>query len=268
MKYEVISLSEKYHKLGEKAYVECYIPSLFTNADPVFNEQKWPAMVVCPGGGYGFVSDREAEPIALQFTAENYRVFVVRYSCAPACFPQQLREVAATMELIYENAESWNIDTKKISIIGFSAGGHLASQYSNRWNCPEVRALFPESKPVQAAVLSYPVITADERYSHAGSIENFKDANASCEKLVTAQTPPTFLWHTAEDGLVPVENSLIYAMALSAKKVPYELHIYPHGYHGLATADVVTNLAENLTASIRRTDRWMDDVKSWLKMVL
>ena len=145
MKYEVISLSEKYPKLGEKAYVECYIPSLFTNADPVFNEQKWPAMVVCPGGGYGFASDREAEPIALQFTAENYRVFVVRYSCAPACFPQQLREVAAVMELIYENAESWNIDTDKISIIGFSAGGHLAAQYSNRWNCPEIREIFPES---------------------------------------------------------------------------------------------------------------------------
>ncbi len=266
MKYEVISLSEKYPKLGEKAYVECYIPSLFTNADPVFNEQKWPAMVVCPGGGYGFASDREAEPIALQFTAENYRVFVVRYSCAPACFPQQLREVAAVMELIYENAENWNIDTKKISIIGFSAGGHLAAQYSNRWNCPEIREIFPKSKPVAAAVLSYPVITADEKYTHAGTVQNFNGPGASCEELVTAQTPPTFLWHTAEDATVPVENSLFYAKALSAHKVPYELHIYPKGYHGLATADGVTNIADD--PWIRRAADWMDEVKSWLKLVL
>lgn len=267
MKYQVISLSEKFPKLGEHASVECYIPDLFTNADPIFNEQKWPAMVICPGGAYEFVSDREAEPIALQFTAENYRAFVVRYTEAPqACFPQQMREVAAAMEVIHENAAEWNIDTDKIFIIGFSAGGHLAAQYSNRWNCPEIRELFPNSKKVAAAVLSYPVITADPNYSHAATIANFNDAHASCEKLVTEQTPPTFLWHTADDAVVPVENSLFYAKALSAHKVPYELHIYPHGTHGLATADGVTNI--QLDQWTARASGWMDEVKSWLKLVL
>lgn len=267
MKYQVISLREKYPKLGENACVECYVPSPFTNADPIFNEQKWPAVVICPGGSYEFVSDREAGPIAMQFTAENYRAFVVRYTEAPkACFPQQLREVAAVMELIYENAGAWNIDTDKIFIIGFSAGGHLAAQYSNRWNCQEIRELFPGSKPVAAAVLSYPVITADPNYSHGATIANFNDANASCEELVTAQTPPTFLWHTADDALVPVENSLLYAKALSAHKVPYELHIYPHGTHGLATADGVTNI--HLDQWTARASGWMDEVKSWLKLVL
>ena len=85
---------------------------------------------------------------------------------------------------------------------------------------------------------------------------------------MTEQTPPTFLWHTAEDTCVPVENSLFYAMALSAHNVPYELHIYPKGCHGLATADTVTNLAENITPWICRTAGWMDEVKSWLKLVL
>ena len=118
-------------------------------------------------------SDREAESIALQFLAEGYRAAVVRYSCAPHCFPQQLREVAGAMEIIYENAEEWNIDVSRIGIIGFSAGGHLAAQYSNRYNCTEVREVFPESKPVQACILSYPVLIDDPQYWHKGSIKNF-----------------------------------------------------------------------------------------------
>lgn len=266
MKYQVISLREKYPNLGGHACVECYIPEQFTNADPLFNQRNWPALVVCPGGGYTMTSDREAEPIALKFVAENYRVFVVRYSVAPCHFPQQLREVAAVMELIHENAAEWNIDTQKVAIMGFSAGGHLAAQYSNRWNCPEVREIFPDSKPVQASVLCYPVITANERYSHAGSIINYNGTGASCEELVTAKTPPTFLWHTADDAVVPVENSLFYAKALSAHKVPYELHIYPHGTHGLATADDATIVY--MDRWIEQVNGWLEEAKAWLKLTL
>lgn len=266
MKYQVISLSEKYPNLGENACVECYIPDLFTNADPLFNQRNWPVIVVCPGGGYMNTSDREAEPIALQFTAEHYRVFVVRYSVKPIGFPQQLREVAAVMELIHENAEAWHIDTQKIAIMGFSAGGHLAAQYSNRWNCPEVRERFPDSKKAAASILCYPVITADPQYAHAGSIENYNGTGASCEELVTEQTPPTFLWHTADDAVVPVENSLLYAKALSAHKVPYELHIYPHGTHGLATADEPTIVY--MDPWIEQVHSWLEEAKRWLKLVL
>ena len=238
-------LKEYFPELGEQdcnAYVDCYIPDTIG----IVKDKKYPSMVVCPGGGYHGVSDREAEVIGLQFLSMEYRVFVITYSVAPHAFPQQLREVAGAMELIYQNAKEWSIDVNKIGIIGFSAGGHLAAQYSNRYDCPEVREIFPESKPVQASILSYAVLSADPRYRHAGTIRNFvghadpidvTEKGCSCDLIVSDKTPPTFLWHTAEDQAVPVECSLLYAQALSAHKVPFELHIYPYGKHGLATAD-------------------------------
>ena len=270
-------LKEYFPKLGENgcnAYMDAYIPSAFENAGEALATKKYPCMVVCPGGGYGMTSDREAESVALQFVAEGYRAVVVRYSCKPHVFPQHLREVAGAMELVYKNADDWNIDISRIAIIGFSAGAHLAAQYSNRYDCPEVRQLFPESKPVQASILSYPVITDDPNYSHAGSIKNYlgyepterNEKGCANECMVSEKTPPTFLWHTVEDKTVPVQNSLLYAMALSDHKVPYEMHIYPFGEHGLSTADGVV-YAEEKAPNVARTRKWVDDVKTWLKMM-
>ncbi len=277
MKTEKIYLTELFPQLGENgcnAYVDCYIPSAITAHGDTMMNKKYPCMIVCPGGGYSMTSDREAEPIAMQFVAEGYRAVIVRYSCAPYCFPQQLREVAAAMEVIYEHAEEWKIDTSRTTIIGFSAGGHLAAQYSNRYDCPEVREMFPESKPVQASILSYPVITDEPKYAHMGSIINYlghepsvrNEDGCACECMVSENTPPTFLWHTAEDTCVPVQNSLIYAKALSDHKIPYELHIYPWGWHGLSTVDGVTETGE-YEPKVARARKWLEDVKTWLKMI-
>lgn len=270
-------LKEYFPELGENgcnAYMDCYIPSAFENAGEALATKKYPCMVVCPGGGYGMTSDREAECIALQFVAEGYRAVVVRYSVAPNIFPQHLREVAGAMELIYKNADAWNIDVARIAIIGFSAGAHLAAQYSNRYDCSEVRELFSESKPVQASILSYPVITDDPQYKHGGSIKNYlgyepterNEKGCANECVVSEKTPPTFIWHTAEDQVVPVQNSLLYAKALSDYKVPFELHIYPYGEHGLATVDGVV-YAEEKAPNVARARKWVDDVKTWLKMI-
>lgn len=254
---------------GANAYIDTYVP------ETIYKKKKYPCMVVIPGGGYHATSDREAEVIGIPFMAEGYRIVVVRYSVAPHRFPQHLREVAGAMELIYQHAEEWNIDTTKISIIGFSAGGHLAAQYSNRYNCPEVREIFPDSKPVQAAILCYAVLSADERYRHAGTIKNYvghsdpvepTECLVSCELTVTEDTPPTYLWHTAEDGAVPVECSLIYAQALRAHKVPFELHIYPYGQHGLALANE-TVYEETLPPEKAYVQKWVDEVKGWLKLI-
>lgn len=276
MKYEKLYLKEYFPELGENgcnAYVECYIPATIQEHD--LGNKVYPCIVVCPGGGYHYTSERESEVIAMQFLPEGYRVFVVQYSVAPHGFPQQLREVAGTMELIYRNAEEWHADPSRVAIIGFSAGGHCAAQYSNRYDCPEVREIFPESKPVQASILSYPVITADPKYTHAGTVYNFvgghtpvdlEEKGVSCHLVVSDKTPPTFLWHTAEDEIVPVENSLFYARALRDHNVPFELHIYPVGPHGLSVvSDQV--YVNPLDDKVKRAGKWVEDMKSWLKMM-
>lgn len=276
MKYEKLYLKEYFPELGENgcnAYVECYIPA--TIQEHNLSGKVFPGIVVCPGGGYDYTSERESEVIATQFLSEGYRVFVVQYSVNPHGFPQQLREIAGTMEIIYKNAEEWHVDTSRMAIIGFSAGGHCAAQYSNRYDCPEVRELFPESKPVQASILSYPVITADPKYTHAGTVRNFvgghtptdlEEKGVSCHLVVSDKTPPTFLWHTAADELVAVENSLLYAHELSEHKIPFEMHIYPFGAHGLSIATEQV-YADPLNEKAKRAGKWVEDMKSWLKMM-
>ena len=170
--------------------------------------------MVCDHTAWGFVEfwsplgqilhviGRLTIPIMCFFVAEGYRAMVVHYSCKPHSYPQHLREMAGVMELVHKNADDWNIDTSKVAVIGFSAGAHLAAQYSNRYDCKEIRQLFPESKQVQAAILSYPVITDDPQYINSGSFHNYlgytptnrNEKGCSNECMVSEKTPPTFIW--------------------------------------------------------------------------
>ncbi len=234
-----------------------------------------PTVLLCPGGAYVDVSSRESEPIAMQFAAKGYNVAILKYSCSPHRFPTQLREAAAAMELLYENSEQWHCDTGRIAIMGFSAGGHLAGHYSNCFDCEEVRAVFPDSKPVQVSILCYPVITGDPAHRHLGSFQNLsgheEPTQADLEKLsverhVSDRTPPAFLWHTAADGGVPVMNSLLYAQQLSAHGIPFALHVYPYGHHGLSTVDAQTNNA--LEPKVAYAAAWMDELMQFLKHTL
>lgn len=271
-----INLKDRFPFLGEDGRdpnVTVYLP------DPMLEmgrgDWKRPCLVICPGGGYGMCSDREAEPIAFHFLPEGFNVFVIRYSVAPHRFPAQLREVAAVMELVYENAEAWHSDVSRIAIMGFSAGGHLAAHYSTCYDTDEVRQVFPESKPVQASLLCYPVISGEPHVGHLGSFRNLlgveqltqeQIGSFSCDRRVTAHTPPAFLWHTAADNVVPVANSLRYAAALAEHNIPFSLHIYPAGWHGLATVDEQTN--NPLPQEIRHAADWLDAAKKWLKITL
>lgn len=276
MKYQNRFLQECFpvlQNLNSEASITAYLPD---NMSEIGQEnKKRPCILICPGGGYEYCSQREAEPIALQFLPEGFNVFVLNYSCAPHRYPTQLCEVAAAMELIHRNAEEWHCDTTRIAIMGFSAGGHLAAHYSNAYDCEEVRAIFPDSKPVQASVLCYPVITADPRWAHLSSFDSLtgiqgrtpEDAeHYSCEKLVHKQTPPAFLWHTATDTCVPVMNSLLYAQGLASHGVPFELHIYPCGAHGLATCDEQTRVP--LLPDEKYDHAWLGCAKKWLKKIL
>ena len=267
-----IDLKEKYEFLGENGRqprVRCYLPYCLKEMGR--ENEKRPCMVVCPGGGYAFCSEREAEPIALKFLSMGFNVFVLYYSCAPHRYPTQLREVAAVFEEIYAHADEWNCDTDKIGIIGFSAGGHLAAHYSNAYNCDEGRTVFTDSKKPAFDILCYSVITADEAFAHTGSFVNLlgsdpRDSESkklSCEKLVTSDTPPAFIWHTANDECVNVKNSLCYAAALADNNVPFSLHIYPYGDHGLATCDGLTCNRDFLNEKSVLAYAWIEDFKKW-----
>ena len=275
MRTETIHLKDHFPFLGENScdpILDLFLPYNMTEMGR--QDQKRPCILICPGGGYAGVSQREGEPIGLHFLPEGYNILVLTYSVAPNRFPTQLREVAAAMELIHHNADLWNCDPNRIAILGFSAGGHLAAHYSTCFDCAEVREAFPESKAVNASILCYPVITADPAYAHMGSFINLTGHdpitaedmdNFSCEKRVTDHTPPAFLWHTAADGGVPVMNSLLYAGALANHNIPCELHVYPFGNHGLATVDEHTN--NGLDEKPAHAAAWLPAVKKWLKLI-
>ena len=266
MKPETIRLKEPFPFLGEGGKdptIEVYLPH---------REQpgKRPVAVILPGGAYLFCSEREQEPVAVHLLPEGYAVFVLRYSVVPHRFPAQLREVAAVFELIRRH-EEWQCDLSRSVLMGFSAGGHLAALYANAYAWQEVRACFPASvKPARSA-LCYPVISADPAIAHRKSFafllghepSDQERERFSCEKLVTPDTPPAFLWHTSQDENVKVANSLVYAAALARCGVPFELHIFPYGVHGTATADLQTN--RTVAPETAGNSRWLTALKNWLK---
>lgn len=243
------------------------------NSPEIDKDRKHPLVLVCPGGAYAMTSDREAEPIALQFLAAGIHAAVLRYTVAPhGHFPTQLFEVARAIELIRAHAEEWNCDKDRIIVCGFSAGGHLCASYSTLWSksfVTESLGVTAETIRPNGAILCYPVIDSGE-YAHRGSFENLlqdrKDdpellTLLSPQKQVTKDTPPMFIWHTFSDDAVPVQNSLMMASALAEHHISAELHIFPRGVHGLALADERTAngpwlLQKECTAWINLAVRW------------
>ncbi len=268
---ERIHLKEKFPFLasdGCDPILDLYLPR-YCDAD----DRIRPFLLICPGGGYCFVSEREAEPVALKFLSQGFAVGVLTYSVSPNRFPHQIREAAAAVQMVYDNASVWRCDTNRIAIMGFSAGGHLAAHYGTSYDCPEVREVLPESKPVNAMILCYPVITTETAICHDCITKNLmgkdelskEQTNAlSLERAVSGNTPPAFMWHTAEDRCVHPANSLRFAEALGKYDIPYELHIYPAGEHGLATFE--DKGVENRTKEVLHSARWMKDAVDWIKL--
>lgn len=240
--------------------------------------EKRPVILMCPGGGYEMTSDREAEPMAMQFLAMGYHVAVLRYSVCPVRYPAALLQVAESVLYLKEHADEYHIDPEKIVVQGCSAGGHLAANYGIAWNSPFLTKLMgmendPERLCVAGLLLCYPVITSGEK-AHEESFRNLlgeqyeeKKEELSLENQVTPDTPPTFLWHTATDETVPVENSLYFFQACLQQGVSAELHIYPVGGHGLSLANEETCRANGIGVQ-KECQSWIGLAQTWLEEIL
>jgi len=216
------------------------------------DEEIRPAMIVVPGGGYVLVSPTEGEIVAKAFYDKGYNAFVLTYTTNPlqTCPPklQPLKDISRAVRFVRKQARHFRIDPEKVVICGFSAGGHLCGSLAVHHDAEELEPTGPEyagiSNRPDAVILSYPVISSGE-YAHEGSFRALLGPEATAEELaymslehhVTRRTPPVFLWHTATDDAVPVENSLLFAKACKENGVPFEMHIFGNGGHGLSLAN-------------------------------
>lgn len=228
-------------------------------------------VVICPGGGYEYISPRENEPVARAFAQAGWQGFVLSYSIENAPLgTTPLREISWAVRTAREEAARMGMRKTTLAVCGFSAGGHLAASLGVHWDDAEV---FPDPdvrerhKP-DALILCYPVITAG-KYCHAVSIQQLAGEGAgvdyfSLEKHVDGKTPPTFLWHTAADKTVPVQNSLLFAQALIGSGVPVEMHIYPFGVHGLSLATEEVNEAAAGRVADPHVAGWFALCAQWL----
>jgi acetyl esterase/lipase len=228
---------------GDIPTIEVY-PAQIPTAGP-----KTAAVVVCPGGGYGGLAAHEAEPIAKWLNTLGVTGVVLRYRLGPRYHhPVELHDAQRAIRTVRARAAEWNVDPRRVGILGFSAGGHLAATASTQFDAGDPNATDPidrQSSRPDVSVLVYPVITFTDPHTHAGSRRNLlgdyppKDLveSMSAERRVTKDTPPTFIFHTADDQAVPVENALMYAAALRQNHVPFELHVYEHGRHGVGLAE-------------------------------
>jgi len=231
------------------------------------------AVVICPGGGYGILAyDWEGIDIARWLNSKGISAFVLKYRLPGSKsnvipYKSPLMDAKRAMRLVRYHAEKWNVDPGKVGVMGFSAGGHLASTLSTHFDAgdPENNDLVErESCRPDFSVLVYPVVTFTKEYTHVGSRENLlgKDPDQelvqhfSNELKVTELTPPAILIHSGDDQVVPVENSIVYYHALQKKEITSELHIYPNGGHGYSLAIGQGHLST-----------WPDRVIEWIKYI-
>ena len=226
------------------------------------------ALVVCPGGGYGGLAQHEGNDYALWLNAHGITAFVLKYRLGSNGYrhPAMWNDAARAVRLVRAKAADWKMDPKRVGIMGSSAGGHLASTLLTHFDSGKPDADDPierQSSRPDLGILCYPVITMGE-HTHSGSRNNLlgKEPSPELVKLlsnelqVTRATPPCFIWHTYEDTAVPVENSLAFAAALRKAGVPFDLHVYQRGRHGIGLAD---------KSPFTNAHPWTKDCLFWLK---
>jgi acetyl esterase/lipase len=219
-----------------------------------------PAVLVLPGGGYAKQADHEAEPVAHWLASLGIHAFVLRYPVAPHRHPAPLAAAKQAMLWIRAGRHGLDIDSSRVGVLGFSAGGHLAATLSVGVSTGDA-ALDVSAAVPDLSILCYPVISMVDSV-HQGSVDNLLGAHSaravlqelSAELHVSPDTPPAFLWHTADDQSVPVSHSLAYAGALSRAGVAAELHVFPHGIHGIG-----------LAVGVPGAEEWTELCAGWLR---
>ena len=254
---------------GREGTLTTYVPHSIENE---LRPKLRPGMLVIPGGGYRMRSDREKEPVALAYLQEGYCTFTLDYSVSTA-YPAPLIEACMAMIYLRENAAKYHLDPAHIAAIGFSAGAHLAGMLSMLYEEPEIVSVLGEraknARP-DAVVLSYPVVTMGER-THGGTRDVITGGREellqrlSLENRVSKKAAPAFLWHTQEDDCVPVENSLLLAAAYRKAGVPFAMHIFEHGPHGLSLISPETNDQTEYDTQLAPVGKWFSLSVDWLK---
>ncbi len=277
-------------------------PYLFDTENRIHPGSKRPAVVIMPGGSFTKVSSREGEPIARAFNAMGYHAFVLNYSVYGeetivadykndteikdyVALPVQVKELALALNEIEKKAEEWNIDNDRIGLVGMSAGGHVAAMYSNLWNDED---FVQEALEPAFVVLGYPFLDMVRTFqgedegqvsrtnvtytdsmveSLFGSLEVAEDhlKKLSPVHYVDENTPPTFIWSTSEDEVVDVRDSLDYATALAKNSVPFEVHVFKEGIHGLSIADYSSaSRPEQINPIVHQ---WVKLCKDWIEQL-
>ena len=232
---------------------------------PAVDRPNGTAVVICPGGGYQYLSaDREGEQYARWLSTLGVTAFVLKYRMVEFGHPAPLQDVLRAVRLLRSQAARYHIRADRIGVMGSSAGGHLAASAATLFDNPAGRtgaALDQTSARPDFAILMYPVIDLEGPAAHAGSRKALLGANPTAANLhlmsvqnaVTSATPPTLLIHTQEDGTVPVENSILFYQALTRAHVPAEMYLFEHGGHGMGMRQGLGTASE----WPRRAEEWL-----------
>lgn len=252
---------------GARGTNDADIPTL-TPYLPTGTNTTGAAMVICPGGGYAGLAAHEGNDYALWLNQQGITCFVLKYRLGSKGYrhPAMLHDAARAVRWVRAHAADYKIDVRHVGIMGSSAGGHLAATLLTHFDAGDTSAsdvVEQQSSRPDLGILCYPVITLGQ-FTHQGSKQNLLGSNPTPELVallsnelqVTTNTPPCFLWTTYEDSTVPIENTLLFAAALRKNRVPFDLHVYQKGRHGLGLND---------KAPFAQPHPWANDCRFWLK---
>ena len=277
MRVETVELNKTFGKLGENdrnPTLTMYIPDDMRSQ---YQDRRSPAVIVCPGGAYVDLSERESEPVALFFVSMGFSAFVLNYSTAPNRFPTQLTEALGAVAYVRRNAGKMRIDSERIFVCGFSAGGHLAGSAGilgvRQDILDSLGVTRKESRP-NGMILCYPVTDDDIFFEKINCFDflfgkesgNNERRQGALSKNIADDTPPAFIWHTLRDETVPVRSSIVLADALERNGIPMELHIFAGGPHGLSLCNHQSSGENTPQYYNEEVGEWKRLFINWLKV--